>query len=251
MHGLREAIEQEGAACLVTILEVKGSAPREAGAKMTVSPGGTLYGTVGGGNLEKETRAHAMDLLRDEAAGEAPVAPQTEKFRLCPQVRQCCGGSVSVLYEIFRAPDTLTIFGAGHVAHEVASVADGLGFAITVVDTRPDWNNADRFPRARRVLSDSVEHARSVRRGSVLVMTHDHDLDFAIIDALLGKGLDFVGLIGSETKRRRFDLRLTPERSAELVCPIGLFVGGKAPREIAVSVVAQLLERRGRLSRRS
>lgn len=240
IRGLDELLQECDAVCLATVLAVKGSAPRAASAKMVVTPDDRIRGSIGGGNLEQEARAHAVQLLKDDAAGEE-TAVVSERYRLCPQVHQCCGGTVDVLFEVIRAPQPLHLFGAGHVAAEVASVLRGLDYSLTIVDTRAEWNNPERFPSVARVLGDPVEHARKLSRGIAIVMTHDHELDFQLLSALLERPLQYIGLIGSETKRRKAIIRLPKEKTARLISPIGLHIGGKTPREIAVSVAAELI----------
>jgi xanthine dehydrogenase accessory factor len=241
---LADALKMHPAVCLVTVLEVHGSAPRAAGAKMIVAPDNSIAGSIGGGNLEEEARRHALDLLADVAAGEPGSTLSSQRYRLCPQVHQCCGGTVRVLFEVLVPPVPLVIFGAGHVAGEIADVVRGLDFSVTVVDERLDWNSPDRFPHCRRVTTDAVEFARALRTGWTLVMTHDHDLDFRLLEVLLRAPLDYVGLIGSATKRRKAIARLDPALTPKLVSPIGLMIGGKTPREIAISVAAQLISLR-------
>ena len=147
----------------------------------------------------------------------------------------------------------LVIFGAGHVGRALVRVLDGLPFAVTWVDT-----TADRFPAegtpgvARIATSDLAAHAASVAGGAFhLVLTFSHAIDLAICHALLKRGdFAYLGLIGSATKRARFERRLgelgvPPRGTARLVCPIGLAeLSGKQPGVIAVSVVADLLRRR-------
>lgn len=237
-------LRRHRAVCLVTVLEVHGSAPRDAGAKMVVAPDDSIAGSIGGGNLEAEARRRALDLLADAEAGEDVPGVGTERYRLCPQVHQCCGGTVRVLFEVLRPAVPLILYGAGHVAREIADVVRGLDFAITIVDERPDWNTPERFPHCIRVLSDPVAHARTIGRGWALVLTHDHDLDFRLLEVLLQAPLDYVGLIGSDTKRRRAIARMAPSLTARLSSPIGLPIGGKTPREIAIAVAAQLVAMR-------
>lgn len=238
---LADALKMHPAVCLVTVLEVHGSAPRAAGAKMIVAPDNSIGGSIGGGNLEEEARRHALDLLADVAAGEPGSTLSSQRYRLCPQVHQCCGGTVRVLFEVLVPPVPIVIFGAGHVAGEIADVVRGLDFSVTVVDERLDWNSPERFPHCRRISTDAVEFARTMRAGWALVMTHDHELDFRLLEVLLRAPLDYVGLIGSATKRRKAIARLDPALTPKLTSPIGLMIGGKTPREIAISVAAQLV----------
>ena len=179
---------------------------------------------------------------------------------------QCCGGVVTSTIAASREADSdwiaaqdapatvsVTIFGAGHVGRAVAGVLAAADARVLVVDSRPallatEWPVGVRALLAHTPV-DAVAHIEPA--AEVLVMTHDHDLDFALCDALLRRAdLSFIGLIGSRTKARRFDKRLAAAGHDDgarnrLVCPIGLpGLGGKHPGEIAISVAAQLLGRR-------
>jgi xanthine dehydrogenase accessory factor len=248
LQALREA-DEAGAPCvLVTVLAVRGSTPREAGTKMVVAAEAT-HDSIGGGTLEFACIEHARALL-----DQAPGAPQTKEFALGPGLGQCCGGHTSVLFESFRPRLwSVALFGAGHVGRALVDILGTLDCRVTWIDSRED-----AFPAAipanvtvRRV-EDPVALVRDLHAGTqVLVMTHEHALDFRIVEAALSRAdLPFVGLIGSQTKRARFVSQYTrrgvdAEALARLICPIGLpGVGGKPPGEIAVAVAAQLLQAR-------
>ncbi|HCS23076.1 MAG TPA: xanthine dehydrogenase accessory protein XdhC [Alphaproteobacteria bacterium] len=230
---------------LITVMEAKGSTPREAGTKMVVTAD-AQFGTIGGGNLEFEAVAEARKLL------EAAISTAAVKdYPLGPKLAQCCGGAVSVLLESFiPTGKKLYLFGAGHVGREVVSVLSALPLDIVWVDSREG-----EFPAAlpahckQKLTSAPLAEAENIDDNAyVLVMTHSHDLDYDIVRAVLQRGrFAYLGLIGSATKRARFEKRLTvdgitPEGLARLVCPIGVGgVTGKHPREIAIAVAAQLL----------
>ncbi len=234
------------AAVLVTVLSTRGSTPREAGCKMVVSASAT-YGTIGGGNLEFQSIARA----RAAMAGAGPVVVE---FPLGPALGQCCGGHASVLFEPVRPPGWhIALYGAGHVGRALAAVLGTLDCRVSWVDAR-----AGEFPPVLpgNVTAFAGLPPASLPDGSyVLILTHDHALDFDLAaQALPQFRLPFVGVIGSETKRARFVSRLAraglaPDAIKRLVCPIGLpGTGGKPPAEIAVSVAAQLLQQRNCVS---
>jgi len=241
------ALERDGTpSVLVTVLAARGSTPREAGCKMVVTAA-EAHGTIGGGNLEFQSLARARELLR-----EAPAAPVVAEFPLGPALGQCCGGHASVLFEPMRPPSwQVVLFGAGHVGRALVGVLGTLDCRVSWIDPR-----AGEFPAQRPANVVALHHPRPAdcvaalpAGASVLVMTHDHALDFEIVAAALPRaGLPFVGLIGSDTKRARFVSRLARlglERAAirRLTCPIGTpGTGGKAPAEIAIAVAAQLLQ---------
>ncbi|MDJ0950522.1 MAG: xanthine dehydrogenase accessory protein XdhC [Alphaproteobacteria bacterium] len=149
-------------------------------------------------------------------------------------------------------PETLhvALFGAGHVGRALVSVLAPLPCRITWIDGR-----AEQFPETvpanvavRLTDTPDAEVDRLARDSYALVMTHSHQLDYDICERALKRGdLRYVGLIGSKTKRARFEARMVeqgvgPEVLARLTCPIGLAgVGGKHPGEIAVAVAAEIL----------
>jgi xanthine dehydrogenase accessory factor len=224
---------------LVTITQVSGSAPREPGTKMVVQPDGTFSGTIGGGHLETLVIEDARSCLRD-------VVTKTFKYPLAAKAGQCCGGSVEVLVEALGKRPTLYIFGAGHVGQAIARVMQGTPFLAHLVDERPEWLSQAPSDAVSidepwdRVVSALPEDAHAV------VMTHRHDLDEAIVEALVKRPLAYIGLIGSRAKWARFRDRLSQRGVTEaMLCrvttPLGLPIGGKAPQEVAISLAAELL----------
>lgn len=240
------ALDRAGeASVLVTVFSARGSTPREAGCKMVVTRD-ALFGTIGGGNLEFACVDAARDMLD---GGNAPVV---RDFPLGPALGQCCGGHVSVLFEPMRpARLHVALFGAGHVGRALVRLLGDLPLRVTWIDSRPD-----AFPLgspgnvASVFAADPAAQVALLPAGTlVLVMTHDHQIDFSIVAAALARD-DFagVGLIGSATKRARFVRRLGLQRLeaaaiGRLICPIGIpGIGGKLPAEIAIAVAAQILQ---------
>lgn len=242
---------------LVTLVTVRGHAPREAGAKMVVSAAAT-WETIGGGNLEATAVATAREML----AG-APGIPQLLSLSLNDRAPvdhgvQCCGGEVTVLLEPLPVVPSVAIFGIGHVGLELARILSRHDLELHLVDSRADHVS-------ERALADvtgdpvarvHVHHAPvpelvlgQVPAGThVFVMTHDHAEDIALCDvALRCSHLGTIGLIGSSAKWRRFQVRLTQEghdalELERITTPIGLpGIGGKDPATIAVSVAADLV----------
>ncbi|HBK06525.1 MAG TPA: xanthine dehydrogenase accessory protein XdhC [Acetobacteraceae bacterium] len=230
-------------AVLVTVLAAKGSTPREAGAKMVVSADG-LAGTIGGGNLEYQCEAAARDLLASGGEG-----PSTRDFPLGPSLGQCCGGHVTVLFEVLRPPKLqIALFGAGHVGTALVRLLADLPCRVQWIDPRPEALPANLPSNVIPVrTAQPAQTIAGLPSGSVvLVMTHDHQLDFDIVVAALRRpDLRAVGLIGSDTKRARFLSRLARQGipTDKLICPIGLpGIEGKEPAVVALSVAAQIMQ---------
>ena len=243
LDALAAAERDNQPAVLVTVLAAKGSTPREAGAKMVVSADG-LAGTIGGGNLEYQCEAAARDLLAAGGEGNS-----TRDFPLGPSLGQCCGGHVTVLFEVLRPPKLqIALFGAGHVGKALVRLLTNLPCRLQWIDPRPEALPANLPPNIVPVRTAQPAQAiAGLPQGSVvLVMTHDHQLDFEIVAAALQRpDLAAVGLIGSDTKRARFLGRLARQGipADRLICPIGLpGIEGKEPAVVALSVAAQILQ---------
>lgn len=246
-------------AVLVTVTEVRGHGPRDAGAKMVVS-GDAVWGTIGGGNLEESAIETARAALAD---GEALRAfPTNRTFRLSDKAPtrhgvQCCGGDVTVLFETLPVRPSVALFGMGHVGLEIARILARQDIELHLIDSRADQLTPERLEPLSHALADvRRHHARvpeivlgEIPRGThVLVLTHDHAEDIALCDmALRCAHLGSIGLIGSSAKRSRFRARLaaeghTDEEIARITTPIGVpEITGKDPATIAVSVAAALL----------
>jgi xanthine dehydrogenase accessory factor len=300
---LADLLGRHGAAALVSVHDVKGSAPREAGACMVVRPDGAFRGTIGGGQLEFLMLGIARDML-EKGERRARLVDQA----LGPDLGQCCGGRVKILIETFDRRDLeeveplvqaeeegvfevecrfvggrvvrdlssavgddkatqwreshgedrtpVLLFGAGHVGRALVLALAPLPFSVRWLDDREDAfpSHVPVNAAAVHMRDPAAEIAAAPAHAVILVMTHDHPLDMAVAAAALSRGFPYVGLIGSASKRARFEKRfrelgLTERQIRTLVCPIGLpGIKAKEPAVIAASVAAQLLQVRERRS---
>ena len=208
--------------------------------------GERAWDSIGGGHLEYRAMQIARDMLERGAQ-----APQLERFSLGASLGQCCGGATLLLFEPLGRPRArIALFGAGHVGRALAPLLAALPCQLRWIDAREGEFPAEIPPGVERVVNDEpLEEAERMPPGShFIVMTHDHALDLLLTEAILRRG-DFAwcGLIGSRTKRARFEHRLR-ERGiaagplARLRCPIGLpQVQGKLPMEIAIAVAGEII----------
>jgi xanthine dehydrogenase accessory factor len=239
-------------AALVTVIATEGSTPQKAGAKMVVYADGRIVGTIGGGCVEAEMirRArHAIDQHRSQLAAYDLTPDQAGEDGLV------CGGRMQVFIEPLEGVPTLLLFGAGHVAQPLARLAKSVGFRVEVADDRAKFANAERFPEADVILVEPFREAAAkmtLARGSyAVVVTRGHKGDADALQAVLGKGLRFVGLLGSRPKAVHVMSELeergvAPEALAEIHVPLGVEIGAQSPEEIAVSILAELIAvRRG------
>lgn len=306
---------------LVTVAGIRGSAPREVGAKMIVSASDT-FGTIGGGQLEYQCTRIACDMLGDDEI------PALRKFPLGSTMGQCCGGVVDILFEpiaselppwlrdlralhgqrekaviatdlrgesakcvitandvygapkaampqvVTRARDSLesgrtahriddwffenvvgtdlniAVFGAGHVGSAVVRSLSALDCNIRWIDSRRGiFRGAPSNVRTIESAQPALEVAAMPPGSCYLVMTHSHAIDFDVCDRILRRpDAIYCGLIGSLSKRRRFEKRfraqgLQDKDLERLTCPIGVSgISGKKPAEIAVAAAAEVLQ---------
>ena len=234
---------------LATLIGARGSTPRDSGTKMLITEN-SIYDTLGGGRLEHMVIKRARDLI-----AQGGNQQQLENFSLSLKTHQCCGGSVTVLFESFSNPSlNVHLFGAGHVAKALVKILGELDIKVHWVDSR-----ADQFPEilpsntVQYVVDDISQYVEKFNSGDIgLVLTHDHALDYDIVEQLLLRSNSFnegyIGLIGSESKANRFKKHLKQAQFSQqqvdsIRCPIGLTeIAGKQPMQVAVSIAGQLIQ---------
>ncbi len=240
-------------AVVVTVIAARGSVPTDLGAKMVVTRDGLRSGTVGGGRIESRTIGRALEILDDASQ---PVC-QSQVWNLQKDIGMTCGGEMTLLFEVHRAlpPWRIFIFGAGHVVQALVPVLATLSCRITVFDVRREW--LDRLPQAPNLRTAVVEKFEDgvgevSPDGFVLSITKGHATDLPVIREVfrLRPEIPYMGVIGSASKRAALtrELReggMPQDQIDRIICPLGLPVGGNAPAEIAISIAAQLLEKRG------
>ena len=243
-------LSQQGTAyVLVTVVGVTGSTPRNNGTKMVITEE-QIFDSIGGGHLEHKTMKFAHQLLAD-----GKPCQQFKRYKLGTNLGQCCGGIANVLFESFPAVSVrIIVFGAGHVAQALIPMLSELPCQITWVDSRENQfpENLNRYTNLDYLISEqpAEEVAMMPDNSYYIVMTHNHQMDFDICQAILKRAdFNYLGLIASETKWRRFQQRFT-HRDIEqsqvdrMNCPIGLAdVKGKRPMEVAISVAGEVIRR--------
>jgi len=238
-------------AVLATIVRATGSTPRTVGARMVVRADGSCFGTIGGGAFEAMVACDAKELL-----AQAQPTPEIKRYTFTEQgenaLGMACGGTAEVLLEAAGSGARLIIFGAGHVGLALARLAATVGFAPELVDDRPEFCEAARETSVGRVWSCDAAYATGVppldEHCYVAVVTRCHRTDRLALKQVVTRPLRYVGLIGSRRKKAVIfaelagDDGVTSDDLARVRCPIGLPIGGETPEEIAVSIVAELLQ---------
>jgi len=239
-------------AALVTVVTTEGSTPQKAGARMLVHADGRIVGTIGGGCLEAEMTWRAREAIEGRR-------PRLVSYDLTPDQAGedglVCGGRMQVFIEPIEGTPVLCLFGAGHVAQPLARMAKACGFRVELVDDRIKFANAERFPEADLIVVDDFTAATGKMtlgpNTYAVVVTRGHKGDGEALRAVLGRGLRFVGLLGSRPKVVHIFAALQEagaraEDLAEVHAPLGLEIGAQTPEEIAVSILAEMIAvRRG------
>jgi xanthine dehydrogenase accessory factor len=236
----------------VTMVEAIGSTPQDVGSRMLVDSHGLAFGTVGGGRVERKAIEVAQQLLeRREVARPTMLV----EWNLQNDVGMTCGGVVRLFFETFNVRHWhIVIFGAGHVAQALVRCLLTLDCQVTCIDQRDDW--LGRLPQAPRL---EIRHRPDPREevdtldddDFIICMTMGHRTDRPILERIFqnNRQFQFLGVIGSRSKRKvlvreLIDAGIDADRAEAFECPIGLPIGNNQPAEIAISIVAQLLQAR-------
>jgi xanthine dehydrogenase accessory factor len=240
---IQHTLERGQRLALVTVIRADGSSPRKIGAHMVVRDDGSIAGTIGGGTVEHRLIERALEVIRR-------LEPEIYRVHLSRDLGMCCGGAMEFFIEPMRQQPQLVIFGAGHVALELASLAKRLEFRVMVIDDREEFATRERFPDADALLlEDPIDALKQLPFGPnlyLVIVTHLHRLDEDLLRELAHRDWRYLGMIGSRAKVARFldrlEARGVPRARLERVhMPIGLAIGAITPAEIAVSIAAELV----------
>jgi len=214
---------------------------------MLVRDNGTTLGTLGGGCVEADVVQHGLMALKD---GE----PRTVPFELNEKDGGLvCGGTLLVYIEAVHADPRLVVLGAGHVGKAVARLARFSGFRVTVADDRPEYANRDSVPDAHEIVVHEFgtvfSRVTADRSTFVLIATRGHNHDLDAVKAALRTDACYIGLLGSKRKKGLLlnalrDAGFTQADIRRVIIPVGLPIGSVTPEEIAVSIMAQIIQQR-------
>jgi xanthine dehydrogenase accessory factor len=248
-----DVVGSGGEGVVVTIVAAKGSIPGTVGAKALVGESGIQVGNLGGGKVEAAVIRKVSEVLLGRG-----VSAWMETWNLQRDLGMTCGGEVTFLFERVGTPSDwhVVVFGAGHVAQALVPLLASLPCRIDVVDPRPQWLSRIRPNVSVKTHDGGGSYLGAAdqlvtEESQVLCITQGHQTDFPIVQWVLNAFPDiaFLGVIGSEVKRAKLlgelrDSGISDGLLERLTCPIGLPIGGNLPAEIAVSIAAQLLEKR-------
>jgi len=241
-----DAIRRGEPAAMATVIEASGSTPRGISAKMLVWADGRSVGTVGGGPVEARVIAAAKAAIAAGESREVEIQPVDER-RSDVDV---CGAGMRIYVEVLAPRPVLLIVGGGHVGQAVAELGAFLGYRIAVVDERPEMVTPDRFPgAATRLTGDPAREIADLpldEQTYVVIVTPHHSPDEKVLAALTGQPIAYVGLIGSRqrtahTFERAREAGIPEELLERVHTPIGLDIGAETPKEIAVSILGEIV----------
>jgi len=233
----------------VTVVETKDSTPREVGAKMLVNKDGLISGTIGGGITEAKVIEETKQALR-EVKGKLLTYHLT-KEQAAMDEGAICGGEMKVFIDILQPKEEVLIFGAGHIAACVSKLAKTVGFKVTIIDDRKEFANQDRFPKADEIIVEDTEkaltHLNFTPSTYIIVLTRGHFKDEEVLGSIIRSNAAYIGMIGSRKKNTTVfqhleEQGISAQELKKVHAPIGVDIGAQTPEEIAVSIMAEIIQ---------
>ncbi len=246
-QALIEVLQNNQPAALATVVKTRGASPREAGAKMLVYPDGKIAGTIGGGEMERRVIVAAQQTLADGK-------PRYLDMNLANEAHgdpMICGGAMEIFVEPLLITPTLIVVGAGHVGAAVAQLAQFLGFRVIALDDRAEFVTPENFPHAdERITGDMTQKIRELEitpQTYVVLVTRAHALDAQLLGAVIEKPAAYIGMLGSRkrviaVKEILQQQGISPAALNRVHAPIGLDIHAETPQEIAVSILAEIIQ---------
>lgn len=232
---------------LATIVSVSGSMPRHEGSKMLVRADGSIVGTVGGGTLESRVIETALAALAD---GQTRLNSYTLNSIEAgdPGV---CGGTAQIFIEPLQLAPVLLVIGGGHVGRALAELGKWAGYRVILSDDREAFCNPEYAPGLDGYVvckpAEIPQHITINRQTYIAAVTRGMPVDLTLIPALLQTEAPYIGVIGS---RRRWALTskalreqhgLSDDELRRVRAPVGLELNAETPKEIAVSILAEII----------
>jgi len=245
-NALAELEKEGGLGVLCTIVVSRGSTPRHVGSKMLVYPDGSFIGTIGGGEVENRVLANALEALKEG------IPRMLEYSMLDPERGDpgVCGGQLEIFVEPLVPRPLLVVVGSGHVGKEVAYLGRWLGFRVAVSDDRPGFCTPEAVPDMDAYypvpITELPQHLEIDPRTYFVLTTRGVDVDVIGLPALLDSEAAYIGVIGSRrrwaaTRRQLLDAGVPPEKLSRVHSPIGLRINAETAKEIALSILAEIV----------
>ena len=242
------AAQESGPPVLVaTIVATPRGQEDTLGAKMLVRGDGSALGSLDGGPLDDFAKREATDSVRRGGVETVTVDPDGQTLSRGDARDK---PSFQLMLEVHERPATLLIIGGGHIGKALAVIGNLCGFSVEVVDDRPEYANAERFPEADKVTRgrfDEVLADYPIDTSTYIVcVTRGHRHDETSLRAVVGSPAAYVGMIGSRRRVRAvlqhlLDEGLDPQGVGGVHTPIGLDIGAETPEEIAVAIMGEII----------
>ncbi|MDX2076122.1 MAG: XdhC family protein [bacterium] len=247
IQALSQAQQAGDAVALATVISTQGSMPRHAGSKMLIRADGTTLGTIGGGAMEALVIQAGLHALMSNT-------PTLETYTLNDLVDGdpgICGGTAQIFIEPYNPPKTIIIIGGGHVGVAVAGLAHWMGYKVILSDDRPEFCNPTLITGLAGYVvcipQELPQYVTIDAQTIIVAVTRGLPIDLALLPALLATPARYIGVIGSKRrwmltlKALRDSYPLTDDDLSRLYAPIGLEIGAETPKEIAVSILAEII----------
>lgn len=224
---IRSAVDQGKSVALVTSL-------KNSSLKLLVIEGGETSGSLGTAELDREAQTAAIELMRKRTSATVSIGPDASP----------------VFFEVHGPPPTLIVFGAGHVAMPLVSLARDLGLKTVLVDGRPRFATRERFPDVNQLLigiPSEIAQSLSYTASTYVVLTaHDYKYDLPVLKVVLPARPAYVGLLGSQRRGKAIkeflrDAGMEEGLLDQLHVPTGLDIGAGTAAEIALSILAEAI----------
>ncbi len=240
--------------CVATIVKTSGPTPGKVGFKYLTVDDGTVYGTIGGGEIEvtvfeecKKRIKNKRSELKEYLLTDKEISETTD----AEVVKMMCSGKIWIFYEVFCTEHIAYIFGGGHVGKELTYFLKRLNFHTVLVDNRPEIANRDHNPFADEIIfQDYKEFTTNYEfhdSSFYIILTHGHNFDYEVARNILKRGINtkYIGVIASKVKALKLKEMLKDEigdipEINKINSPIGLDIGGETASEIALSIAAQM-----------
>ncbi len=232
-----EAQQTHKTCVLCTIVRTHGSTPQKAGAKMLVFEDGSIEGTIGGGIIEHEVIFLAKQLIQNQLTTDFVQIPSNNTSDF-----------VEVFLELIKPLVNLYIFGAGHVGKSLSFFAKPFDFAITLIDPRPNHTDNNNIRYIQKDYIEALSMLVFNKHTFVVIATPSHDTDKELLIKTATLPHAYIGLIGSKKKIeniRNYCLKhnlLSKEQLSAINMPIGIDIASISPNEIAISILAKIID---------
>ena len=228
---------------IATVIKTKGSAPRSVGTKVIIRCNGSIYGTIGGDELEKAVIRDGIQAIQKR---ESRVCEYDLLLKGEGGIGMPCGGKVSVFIDVANPKPMLIIIGGGYIAAALVKLGKICDFQVIVIDSQA---KPEEFEEANRVIGEPIEEAISkvrINPETYIAIIGRYDQDVPALKSVINSRARYIGMIGSK-KRIALALNKLKQENiglerGKLHSPIGIEIGAETPEEVAISIMAEIIK---------